>query len=180
MNQLKKKYLETTAPALREKFGLKNVMQIPKLEKIVLNMGVGEATQNPKLIDEAVKTLGAITGQKPVVTRAKKAISNFKLREDQAIGAKVTLHGERMFEFLERLIHISLPRVRDFRGVSRKGFDGRGNYTLGVKEQIIFLEIDFDKVDTILGMNITFVTSAPTDEQAFALLEGLGMPFRRN
>ncbi len=180
MNQLKKKYLETTAPALREKFGLKNVMQIPKLEKIVLNMGVGEATQNPKLIDEAVKTLGAITGQKPVVTRAKKAISNFKLREDQAIGAKVTLHGERMFEFLERLIHISLPRVRDFRGVSRKGFDGRGNYTLGVKEQIIFLEIDFDKVDTILGMNITFVTSAPTDEQSFALLEGLGMPFRRN
>ncbi len=180
MNQLKKKYIETTAPALREKFGLKNVMQIPKLEKIVLNMGVGEATQNPKLIDEAVKTLGAITGQKPVVTRAKKAISNFKLREDQAIGAKVTLHGERMFEFLERLIHISLPRVRDFRGVSRKGFDGRGNYTLGVKEQIIFLEIDFDKVDTILGMNITFVTSAPTDEQAFALLEGLGMPFRRN
>ena len=180
MNQLKKKYLETTAPALREKFGLKNVMQIPKLEKIVLNMGVGEATQNPKLIDEAVKTLGAITGQKPVVTRAKKAISNFKLREDQAIGAKVTLHGERMFEFLERLIHISLPRVRDFRGVSRKGFDGRGNYTLGVKEQIIFPEIDFDKVDTILGMNITFVTSAPTDEQSFALLEGLGMPFRRN
>jgi large subunit ribosomal protein L5 len=180
MNQLKQKYVETTAPALKEKFGLKNVMQVPKLQKIVLNMGVGEATQNPKLIDEAVKTLGSITGQKPVVTRAKKAISNFKLREDQAIGAKVTLHGERMFEFLERLIHISLPRVRDFRGVSRKGFDGRGNYTLGVKEQIIFLEIDFDKVETILGMNITFVTSAPTDEQAFALLEGLGMPFRRN
>lgn len=180
MNQLKQKYVETTAPALKEKFGLKNVMQVPKLQKIVLNMGVGEATQNPKLIDEAVKTLGSITGQKPVVTRAKKAISNFKLRENQAIGAKVTLHGERMFEFLERLIHISLPRVRDFRGVSRKGFDGRGNYTLGVKEQIIFLEIDFDKVETILGMNITFVTSAPTDEQAFALLEGLGMPFRRN
>ena len=180
MNQLKQKCVETTAPALKEKFGLKNVMQVPKLQKIVLNMGVGEATQNPKLIDEAVKTLGSITGQKPVVTRAKKAISNFKLREDQAIGAKVTLHGERMFEFLERLIHISLPRVRDFRGVSRKGFDGRGNYTLGVKEQIIFLEIDFDKVETILGMNITFVTSAPTDEQAFALLEGLGMPFRRN
>ena len=143
-------------------------------------MGVGEATQNPKLIEEATKTLAAITGQKPVVTRAKKAISNFKLRENQAIGAKVTLHGERMFEFLERFIHISLPRVRDFRGVSRKGFDGRGNYTLGVKEQIIFLEIDFDKVETMLGMNITFVTSAPTDEQAFALLEGLGMPFRKN
>jgi len=180
MNQLKQKYVESTAPALKEQFGLKNVMQIPKLQKIVLNMGVGEATQNPKLIDEATKTLAAITGQKPVVTRAKKAISNFKLRENQAIGAKVTLHGERMFEFLERLIHISLPRVRDFRGVSRKGFDGRGNYTLGIKEQIIFLEIDFDKVETILGMNITFVTSAPNDEQAFALLEGLGMPFRRN
>jgi large subunit ribosomal protein L5 len=180
MNQLKKKYSEVTAPALKEKFGLKNVMQVPKLEKIVLNMGVGEATQNPKLIDEAVKTLGSITGQKPVITRAKKAISNFKLRENQAIGAKVTLHGERMFEFFERLIHISLPRVRDFRGVSRKGFDGRGNYTLGVKEQIIFLEIDFDKVETILGMNITFVTSAPNDEQAYSLLEGLGMPFRRN
>lgn len=180
MNQLKQKYVETTAPALKEKFGLKNVMQVPKLEKIVLNMGVGEATQNPKLIDEAVKTLGSITGQKPVITRAKKAISNFKLRENQAIGAKVTLHGVRMFEFLERLIHISLPRVRDFRGVSRKGFDGRGNYTLGIKEQIIFLEIDFDKVETILGMNITFVTSAPDDEQAYALLEGLGMPFRRN
>ncbi|MCB9495588.1 MAG: 50S ribosomal protein L5 [Fibrobacteria bacterium] len=180
MNQLKKKYVEETAPAIREKFGLKNVMQTPKLEKIVLNMGVGDATQNPKLIDEAVKVLGSITGQKPVVTRAKKAISNFKLREGQAIGAKVTLHGVRMFEFLERLIHISLPRVRDFRGVSRKGFDGRGNYTLGVKEQIIFLEIDFDKVENILGMNITFVTSAPNDEQAYALLEGLGMPFRRN
>lgn len=180
MSQLKKKYTEETAPALKERFGLKNVMQVPKLQKIVLNMGVGEATQNPKLIDEATKTLGAITGQKPVVTRAKKAISNFKLRENQAIGAKVTLHGERMFEFLDRLIHISLPRVRDFRGVSRKGFDGRGNYTMGVKEQIIFLEIDFDKVETILGMNITFVTSAPNDEQAYALLEGLGMPFRKN
>jgi large subunit ribosomal protein L5 len=180
MNQLKKKYQEETSPALREKFNLKNIMQVPRLEKIVLNMGVGEATQNPKLIEEATKTLGAITGQKAVITRARKAISNFKLREDQAIGAKVTLHGERMFEFLERFIHISLPRVRDFRGVSRKGFDGRGNYTLGVKEQIIFLEIDFDKVETMLGMNITFVTSAPTDEQAYALLEGLGMPFRKN
>lgn len=180
MNQLKKKYQEETSPALQEKFGLKNVMQVPRLEKIVLNMGVGEATQNPKLIEEATKTLGAITGQKAVITRARKAISNFKLRENQAIGAKVTLHGERMFEFLERFIHISLPRVRDFRGVSRKGFDGRGNYTLGVKEQIIFLEIDFDKVETMLGMNITFVTSAPTDEQAYALLEGLGMPFRKN
>ncbi len=180
MNLLKDKYVSTVLPALRDKFELKNIMQVPKLEKIVLNMGVGKATQNPKLIEEAVKTLGAITGQKPVITRAKKAISNFKLRENQAIGAKVTLHGERMFEFLERLIHISLPRVRDFRGVSRKGFDGRGNYTLGIKEQIIFLEIDFDKVETILGMNITFVTSAPNDEQAFALLEGLGMPFRRN
>lgn len=180
MNQLKKKYQEETSPALQEKFALKNVMQVPRLEKIVLNMGVGEATQNPKLIEEATKTLTAITGQKAVITRARKAISNFKLRENQAIGAKVTLHGERMFEFLERFIHISLPRVRDFRGVSRKGFDGRGNYTLGVKEQIIFLEIDFDKVETMLGMNITFVTSAPTDEQAYALLEGLGMPFRKN
>ena len=180
MNLLKDKYVSTVLPALREKFELKNIMQVPKLEKIVLNMGVGKATQNPKLIEEAVKTLGAITGQKPVITRAKKAISNFKLREGQAIGAKVTLHGERMWEFLERLIHISLPRVRDFRGVSRKGFDGRGSYTLGVKEHIIFLEIDFDKVESILGMNITFVTSAPTDEQAYSLLEGLGMPFRKN
>ena len=180
MNLLKDKYTNQVAGALRDKFELKNVMQTPKLEKIVLNMGVGKATQNPKLIEEAVKTLGAITGQKPVITRAKKAISNFKLREGQAIGAKVTLHGERMWEFLERFIHISLPRVRDFRGVSRKGFDGRGSYTLGVKEHIIFLEIDFDKVESILGMNITFVTSAPNDEQAFALLEGLGMPFRRN
>lgn len=180
MNLLKDKYVSTVLPALREKFELKNIMQVPKLEKIVLNMGVGKATQNPKLIEEAVKTLGAITGQKPVITRAKKAISNFKLREGQAIGAKVTLHGERMWEFLERLIHISLPRVRDFRGVSRKGFDGRGSYTLGVKEHIIFLEIDFDKVESILGMNITFVTSAATDEQAYSLLEGLGMPFRKN
>jgi large subunit ribosomal protein L5 len=180
MNLLKDKYVSTVLPALRDKFELKNIMQVPKLEKIVLNMGVGKATQNPKLIEEAVKTLGAITGQKPVITRAKKAISNFKLREGQAIGAKVTLHGERMWEFLERFIHISLPRVRDFRGVSRKGFDGRGSYTLGVKEHIIFLEIDFDKVESILGMNITFVTSAPTDEQAYSLLEGLGMPFRKN
>ncbi len=180
MNLLKDKYTKQVAPELREKFALKNIMQVPKLEKIVLNMGVGKATQNPKLIEEAVKTLGAITGQKPVVTHAKKAISNFKLREGQAIGAKVTLHGEHMWEFLERLIHISLPRVRDFRGVSRKGFDGRGSYTLGVKEHIIFLEIDFDKVESILGMNITFVTSAPNDEQAHSLLEGLGMPFRKN
>ncbi|MEN9352870.1 MAG: ribosomal protein [Fibrobacterota bacterium] len=180
MNLLKDKYVATVLPELRQKFELKNIMQVPKLEKIVLNMGVGKATQNPKLIEEAVKTLGAITGQKPVITRAKKAISNFKLREGQAIGAKVTLHGERMWEFLERLIHISLPRVRDFRGVSRKGFDGRGSYTLGVKEHIIFLEIDFDKVESILGMNITFVTSAPNDEQAYSLLESLGMPFRKN
>ncbi|MBK8800796.1 MAG: 50S ribosomal protein L5 [Fibrobacteres bacterium] len=180
MSLLKQKYFEVSAPALKEQFGLKNVMQVPRLQKIVLNMGVGEATQNPKLVEEAAKTLAAITGQKAIVTRAKKAISNFKLRENQAIGAKVTLHGNRMYEFIERLIHISLPRVRDFRGVSRKGFDGRGNYTLGIKEQIIFLEIDFDKVETILGMNITFVTSAPNDEQAYALLEGLGMPFRKN
>lgn len=180
MSLLKQKYFEVSAPALKEQFALKNVMQVPRLQKIVLNMGVGEATQNPKLVEEAAKTLAAITGQKAIVTRAKKAISNFKLRENQAIGAKVTLHGNRMYEFLERLIHISLPRVRDFRGVSRKGFDGRGNYTLGIKEQIIFLEIDFDKVETILGMNITFVTSAPNDEQSYALLEGLGMPFRKN
>ncbi len=180
MNLLKDKYNKQVVPELREKFGLKNVMQVPKLEKIVLNMGVGKATQNPKLIEEAVKTLGAITGQKPIITRAKKAISNFHLREGQAIGAKVTLHGEYMWEFLERFINVSLPRVRDFRGVSRKGFDGRGSYTLGVKEHIIFLEIDFDKVESILGMNITFVTSAPSDEQAFSLLEGLGMPFRKN
>lgn len=166
-------------PALMQELGLKNIMQVPRLEKIVLNMGVGAATQNPRIIDEAVNTLTAITGQKAITTRAKKAISNFKLRENQPIGAKVTLHGDRMWEFVERLIHIALPRVRDFRGVPRKGFDGRGNYTMGVKEQIIFLEINYDKISKVLGMDITFVTNATNDDQCRALLTALGMPFRK-
>ncbi len=179
MSRLKEKYQTEMVPALMQELGLKNIMQVPRLEKIVLNMGVGAATQNPRIIDEAVNTLTAITGQKAITTRAKKAISNFKLRENQPIGAKVTLHGERMWEFLERLIHIALPRVRDFRGIPRKGFDGRGNYTMGVKEQIIFLEINYDKISKVLGMDITFVTNATNDEQSRALLTALGLPFRK-
>ncbi len=179
MSRLKEKYRTEMVPALMQELGLKNIMQVPRLEKIVLNMGVGAATQNPRIIDEAVNTLSAITGQKAITTRAKKAISNFKLRENQPIGAKVTLHGVRMWEFLERLIHIALPRVRDFRGIPRKGFDGRGNYTMGVKEQIIFLEINYDKVSKVLGMDITFVTNATNDEHSRALLTALGLPFRK-
>ncbi len=179
MSRLKEKYRTEMVPALMQELGLKNIMQVPRLEKIVLNMGVGAATQNPRIIDEAVNTLTAITGQKAITTRAKKAISNFKLRENQPIGAKVTLHGDRMWEFVERLIHIALPRVRDFRGVPRKGFDGRGNYTMGVKEQIIFLEINYDKISKVLGMDITFVTNATNDDQCRALLTALGMPFRK-
>jgi large subunit ribosomal protein L5 len=179
MLKLKKKYREEIIPALITELGYKNPMEVPRLEKIVLNMGVGEASGNQRLIDEAAGNLAAITGQKAVVTRAKQAISNFKLKEKMPIGVKVTLHGDRMWEFLERLISIALPRVRDFRGVPRRGFDGRGNYTFGVKEQVIFLEINFEKITQILGMDVTFVTSAKDDEGGRALLTALGMPFRK-
>lgn len=177
--RLQKQYRDAVVPSLRKEFGLTNVMQIPRLEKIVLNMGLGKAVANQKIIEAAVEELGMITGQKPVVTRAKKSIATFKLRENAAIGAMVTLRKSRMWEFADRLINLSLPRVRDFKGVSPKAFDGRGNYTLGLREQIIFPEIDYDKIDEIKGMNITFVTSAPNDEQGRALLRELGMPFRK-
>lgn len=177
--RLQRHYRDHVVPALRKEFGLTNVMQIPRLEKIVLNMGLGKAVQNQKIIEAAVAELGAITGQKAVVTRAKKSIATFKLRENAAIGAMVTLRKSRMWEFADRLINLSLPRVRDFKGVSPKAFDGRGNYTLGLREQIIFPEIDYDKIDEIKGMNITFVTTAPNDEQGRALLRELGMPFRK-
>jgi large subunit ribosomal protein L5 len=176
--RLQAKYRETVLPGLIKRFGYKNVMQAPRVEKIVVNMGLGEAVSNPKLIESAVKELTAITGQKPVVTRAKKSIATFKLREGMPIGVKVTLRRERMWEFLDRLVTLSLPRVRDFRGISGRAFDGAGNYTLGLKEQIVFPEIDFDKVDKIKGMNITVVTSAKTNEEAKELLGNLGMPFR--
>ena len=177
MARLKEKYNQEVSKALMEKFGYKNVMQLPKLEKIVLNMGLGEAIANSKAMDNAVEDMTIIVGQKPVVTRAKKSIAGFKLREGMPIGVKVTLRGERMYEFLDRLISIALPRMRDFRGINPKSFDGRGNYTMGVKEQLIFPEIEYDKVDKIRGMDITVVTSAPTAEEAFELLKQLGMPF---
>lgn len=178
MARLKEKYVSEIAPALQQKFAYKNVMQIPHLEKIVINMGLGEAIGNSKAIDAAVGDIMKITGQKPVVTRAKKSIAAFKLRAGMSIGVKVTLRGERMYEFLDRLMNVALPRVRDFRGVSDKAFDGRGNYTLGVKEQLIFPEIEYDKIDKIRGMDIVFVTTAKTDEEARELLRQLGMPFR--
>ncbi len=177
MSRLKEKYLNEVRPALRAKFEYDNVMQIPRIEKVVLNMGVGKAIGNSKLLDAAAKDLATIAGQKPVITRAKRSVSNFKLREGMAIGAKVTLRGDRMYEFLDKFMSINLPRVRDFRGVSHKSFDGRGNYTVGVKEQLIFPEIDYDKVDQIQGMDVTIVTSARTDEEAKELLAQLGMPF---
>lgn len=176
---MKEHYKKDVAPALMQQFGFKNVMQVPRLQKIVLNMGVGDATQNRKVLDEAVDTLTAITGQKAVVTKAKKAISNFKLREGLGIGAKVTLHGDNMWDFLFRFVNIALPRVRDFRGIPRRGFDGSGNYTMGIKEQTIFVEIDIDKISQTLGMDISFVTSAKTDDEGRALLEALGLPFRK-
>jgi large subunit ribosomal protein L5 len=179
MSLLKEKYNSELAPKIQEDLGIKNPMQVPRLEKIVLNMGVGKATQNQRVIEEAVNTLTAITGQKAIATRAKTAISNFKLREDIAIGAKVTLHGSRMWEFLERFINITLPRVRDFNGIPKRGFDGRGNYTMGLKEQSVFMEIDYDKINHTLGMDISFVTSATTDEQGRALLTALGLPYRK-
>jgi large subunit ribosomal protein L5 len=176
--RMRGKYAKEVVPALMKRFGYDNNMQVPRLKTIVVNMGLGEAVANPKLIDAAVAEVTAITGQKPVVTRAKKSIATFKLREGMAIGVKVTLRRERMWEFLDRLVTLALPRVRDFRGISPKGFDGAGNYTLGLKEQIVFPEIDFDKVEKIKGMNITFVTTAGTDEEAKELLGSLGMPFR--
>jgi large subunit ribosomal protein L5 len=179
MNQMKQFYLEKVVPALQAKFAYKNVMEIPRLEKIVVNMGVGAAAQNRKILDEAADTLTAITGQKAVVTTAKKAIANFHLREGLGIGAKVTLHGDIMWDFLYRFININLPRVRDFRGLARRGFDGMGNFTLGIKEQTIFVEIDIDKVSRTFGMDISFVTSAKTDDEGRALLEELGLPFRK-
>jgi len=179
MSRLKEKYLNEVSSALMSKFEYKSVMQIPKVEKIVINMGVGDAVQNSKALDAAVEELTIITGQKPVVTKAKKSIAGFRLREGMPIGAKVTLRGERMYEFLDKLISISLPRVRDFRGVSKKAFDGRGNYTLGVKEQLIFPEIDYDKVSKVRGMDIVIVTTANSDEEARELLTQFGMPFQK-
>jgi large subunit ribosomal protein L5 len=176
--RLKDRFRKEVAPALMKEFELANPMAVPHLHKIVVNMGVGEATQNAKVLDPAVNELGQITGQRPVVTKAKKSIAAFKVREGQAIGAMVTLRGDRMYEFLDRLLNVVLPRVRDFRGVSTKSFDGRGNYTLGLHDQLIFPEIDYAKVDKLKGMNVTIVTTASSDEQARALLKHLGMPFR--
>lgn len=177
MARLKDKYKNEVVPAMMEKFGYKNVMEIPKLEKVVINMGMGDAKDNPKGLELAVQELTKISGQKPVVTKAKKSVSNFKVREGMSIGAKVTLRGEKMYEFVDRLINIALPRVRDFRGVSAKAFDGRGNYALGVKDQLIFPEIEYDKVEKVRGMDIIFVTTAKTDEESRELLKLMGMPF---
>ena len=177
MARLKETYLNEIVDAMMKKFEYKNVMQVPKLDKIVINMGVGEAKENSKVLDTAISDLEIITGQKAVVTRAKKSVANFKLREGMPIGAKVTLRGERMYEFVDRLFNVALPRVRDFRGINGNSFDGRGNYAFGLKEQIIFPEIDFDKVDAIRGMDICFVTTAKTDEEAKELLKALGAPF---
>ncbi len=179
MNRLVEKYQKTVIESLMKQFNYSSVMQCPKIEKVVINMGVGDAIANPKALDEAVAELTQLAGQKPVITKAKKSIANFKLREGMPIGCKVTLRGEHMYEFLDKLFNISLPRVRDFRGVSATAFDGRGNYTLGVKEQIIFPEINFDKVSKVRGMDIVIVTTANTDEEAKALLAGMGMPFAK-
>ncbi len=176
---LKDKYRKEIAPAIAKEFGIKNPMAIPRIEKIVVNMGIGEAISNAKILDSATEELKSITGQKPVITKAKKSIAAFKLRQGMSIGTMVTLRGDRMYEFLDRLISVALPRVRDFRGISGKAFDGRGNYTLGIREQLIFPEIDFNKVDKTRGMNISIVTTAKTDEQARSLLKSMGMPFRQ-
>ncbi len=177
--RLKKMYKDEVVKALMEKYNYSSIMQVPQIEKIVINMGVGDASANSKLLDDAVNELTLLAGQKPVITKAKKSIASFKLREGQAIGCKVTLRGNKMYEFLDKLVTISLPRVRDFRGVSKSAFDGRGNYTLGVKEQLIFPEINYDKIGKIRGMDIVIVTTANTDEEAFTLLKALGMPFQR-
>lgn len=179
MNILREKYSNEVVPAMMKDFSYSSVMEVPKIEKVVVNMGVGDAIQNSKLLDEAVEEMAAITGQAPVITKAKKSIANFKVREGMSIGCKVTLRADKMYEFLDKLFNISLPRVRDFRGVSDTAFDGRGNYTLGVKEQIIFPEIDFDKVNRTRGMDVVIVTTAKTNEEAKALLAGLGMPFKK-
>ena len=179
MNSLKEKYQKEIVPALMEKFNYKSVMQVPKVEKIVINMGVGDAVKNAKALDSALEELAQLSGQKPGITRAKKSIAGFRLREGMPIGAKVTLRGERMYDFLQKLISVALPRVRDFRGISNKAFDGRGNYTLGVKEQLIFPEIDYDKVSKVRGMDIVIVSTANTDEEARELLTQFGMPFKK-
>jgi len=179
MARLKEKYRNEIAGALAKEFDIKNPMAVPKITKVIVNMGLGEASSNAKILETAVEELRAVTGQKPVITKAKKSIAAFKLRQGMNIGAMVTLRGDRMYEFLDRLISVALPRVRDFRGISGKAFDGRGNYTLGVREQLIFPEIDFNKVDKTRGMNISIVTTAKTDEQARSLLKALGMPFRQ-
>lgn len=177
--RLLKRYREEIVPRLQEEFGYKNPHQVPSLEKTVLNVGLGEATGNPKLLERAMEELALITGQKPSIRRAKKSVSNFKLREGQAIGATVTLRGDRQWEFVDRLVSVALPRVRDFSGVSSKSFDGRGNYTLGIREQTIFPEVDYDSIEKVTGMNVTMVTTARTDEEARALLRHLGVPFRQ-
>jgi len=178
MSRLREQYRENIVPALMKRFGYSSVMQVPRIEKVVVSMGVGEATQDPKALDGAVTDLQVITGQKPVITRAKKSVSTFKLRKGMPIGAYATLRGDRMWDFLERLLNVALPRVRDFRGVSSRSFDGRGNYSIGIKDQLIFPEIDYDKVDKLRGMNVTIVTTAKTDEEARALLQEMGTPFR--
>ncbi|AGB18122.1 50S ribosomal protein L5 [Thermoanaerobacterium thermosaccharolyticum] len=179
MARLRDKYINEVVPALMAKYSYKNIMQVPKLEKIVLNIGLGEARENPKAIEAASNDLAIITGQKPVVTRAKKSIANFKIRAGMPIGVKVTLRGERMYEFADKLFNVALPRVRDFRGLPTKSFDGRGNYSFGIKEQLIFPEIDYDKIDKVRGMDIIFVTTAKNDEEARTLLELMGMPFAK-
>jgi len=177
--RLRERYKKTVAPALLKEFGYGNIMAVPKLEKISVNIGLGEATQNPKLLDGAVSELALITGQRPIITKAKKSIAAFKLREGMSVGCAVTLRGDRMFEFLDRLMNVALPRVRDFRGVSTKSFDGRGNYTLGLKDQLLFPEIDYNKVEKTKGMNVCITTTAKTDAEGLALLKALGMPFRQ-
>ena len=179
MNRLVEKYQKTVIESLMKQFNYSSVMQCPKIEKVVINMGVGDAIANPKALDEAVAELTQLAGQKPVITKAKKSIANFKVRQGMPVGAKVTLRGDNMYEFVDKFFNISLPRVRDFKGVSKNSFDGRGNYSMGVKEQLIFPEINYDDVDTIKGMNIVFTTTAKTDEEAAALLELLGMPFEK-
>ena len=179
MTRLKETYLNEIVDGMTKKFGYKNVMEVPKLDKIVINMGVGEAKDNAKVLDTAIKDLEIISGQKPIITRAKKSVANFKLREGMPIGCKVTLRGEKMYEFADRLINLALPRVRDFRGVNPNAFDGRGNYALGIKEQLIFPEIEYDKVDKVRGMDVIFVTTAKSDEEARELLAQFGMPFKK-
>ena len=177
--RLQEKYKNEVVQAMVEKFGYKNIMEVPKLEKVTINMGLGEAKENAKIMESAVEEIGLITGQRPIVTKARKSIANFKVRQGMPVGAKVTLRGDNMYDFIDKLFNIALPRVRDFKGVSKNSFDGRGNYSMGIKEQLIFPEINYDKVDTIKGMNIVFTTTAKTDEEAAALLKGLGLPFEK-